>query len=243
MLIKIYRSLKMPKAILILMLILGLMISTALALDVTPKDYAIVYVFKNADGTVSNMIKYYMRDGNKFRTEYITTVEYSMTTNIEATADLGNDTSNNVSSTSQLSANPISNPEPHTIEILRNDKKLVWSLDPAFKDYREVPLRQESWDHILTNIFINDFHDFKKTGEAKLLNYTCDIYENVQKVKEDSWTNIAYVSQEQSVIMKTELWQNGKLVQTMEATEFNLEKPAISLFEIPAAYTKYDNNQ
>ncbi len=233
----------MPKAILILMLILGLIISSALAFNVSPQDYAIVYVFKNADGTVSNMIKYFMRDGNKFRTEYITTVEYSMTANTEASTDLSNDTSSNVSSTSQLNAKPISNPEPHTVEILRNDKKLVWSLDPSFKNYIEVPLRQESWDHILTNIFINDFHDLKKTGEATLLNYTCDTYENVQKVKEDSWTNIAYVSQELGVILKTELWQNGKLVQIMEATEFNLEKPAKSLFEIPATYTKYESNE
>ena len=157
----------MLKANLILIVIIGLMISSALALDVPPKDYAIVYVFKNADGTVSSMIKYYMRDGNKFRTEYITTVEYSITANTEASTDLSNDTSTNVSSTAQLDAKSISNPEPHTVEILRNDKKLVWSLDPSFKDYIEVPLRQESWEHILTNIFISDFHDLKKTGEAK----------------------------------------------------------------------------
>jgi hypothetical protein len=232
----------MLKATLILILIIGLMISSAIAFNVPPKDYAIVYVFKNADGTVSNMIKYFMRDGNKFRTEYITSVEYSITTNTEASTDLSNDTSSNVSSTSQLNANPISNPEPHTVEILRNDKKLVWSLDPSYKNYIEVPLRQESWEHILTNIFISDFHDLKKTGEATLLNYTCDTYENVQKVKEDSWTNIAYVSRDLGVILKTELWQNGKLVQTMEATEFNLEKPALSLFEIPVTYTKNDSN-
>lgn len=70
-----------------------------------------------------------MLDGNKFRTEYITTVEYSMTTNIEASTDLSNDTSSNISSTEQLNAKPISNPEPHTIEILRNDKNLfgLWT--------------------------------------------------------------------------------------------------------------------
>jgi hypothetical protein len=233
----------MLKANLILMLIIGLIISSALAFNVPPQDYAIVYVFKNADGTVSNMIKYYMRDGNKFRTEYITTVEYNITTNIVASTDLGNDTSSNVSSTAQLDAKPISNPEPHTVEILRNDKKLVWSLDPSFKDYIEVPLRQESWDHILTNNVISDFQDLKKTGETMLLNYTCDIYESVQKVKDDAWKNIAYVSHDLGVILKTELWQNGKLVQTMEATEFNMEKPALSLFEIPVTYTKNDSNE
>ncbi len=233
----------MSKTNLILMLIIGLLISSTLALIVSPQDYAIVYVFKNADGSIYNMIKYYMRDGNKFRTEYITAVEYSMTTNTEASTDLSNDSSIITSSTAQLNAKPISNPEPHTIEILRNDKKLVWSLDPSYKNYREVPLSQESWQHILTNIFISDLHNFKKTGEAKLLNYNCDIYESVQKVKEDTWTNIAYVSLDQGAILKTELWQNGKLVQTMEATEFNMEKPALSLFEIPVTYTKNNSNE
>ena len=233
----------MPKSVFILTLIFGLMISSALALYVSPQDYAIVYAFKNADGSISSMIKYYMRDGNKFRTEYITTIEYSMTANTEASADLSSDTSANVSSTAQLNAKPISNPEPHTVEILRNDKKLVWSLDPSFKNYIEVPLRPDSWEHILTNIFISDFHDLKKTGEAKQLNYTCDIYESVQKVKEDTWTSIAYVSRDQGAILKTELWQNGKLVQIMEAAEFNLEKPEKSLFEIPGTYTKYESNE
>ena len=233
----------MLKANLILILIVGLMISSAVAFNVPPKDYLIVYVFKNADGTVSSMIKYYMRDGNKFRTEYITTIEYSMTANTEVSTDLGNDTSSDVSSTSQLNAKTISNPEPHTVEILRNDKKLVWSLDPSFKDYIEVPLRRESWDHILTNIFISDFNDLKKNGEATLLNYSCDIYESVQKVKDDTWTNIAYVSHDLKIILKTELWQNGKLVQTMEASEFNMKKPALSLFEIPVTYTKNKSNE
>ena len=233
----------MPKASLILILMIGLIISSALSLNVLPQDYAIVYVFKNADGSVTNMIKYFMRDGNKFRTEYISTIEYDITANTESSTDLSNDSINNINSTAQLSANPISIPEPHTIEILRNDKKLVWSLDPSFKDYREVPLRQESWEHILTNIFISDFHDFKKTGETTLLNYSCDIYENIQKVKEDNWKNIAYVSHDLGVIMKTELWQNGKLIQIMAATEFNMDKPALSLFEIPVTYIKYESNE
>lgn len=233
----------MLKANLIFNLIIGLMISSALALDVPPNDYGVIYVYKNADGTISNMVKYFMRDGNKFRTEYISTIEYGITANTEASTDLSNDTISSVNSNAQLNAKSISNPEPHTVEILRNDKGLVWSLDPSYKSYREVPLRQESWEHILTNIFISDLQDFKKTGEADLLNYTCDIYESVQIVKEDTWTNIAYVYHDLGVIMKTELWQNGKLVQIMEATEFSLEKPEISLFEIPETYTKYESNE
>ena len=39
----------MLKSNLILMLIIGFMISSALAVGVPPQDYAIVYVFKNAE--------------------------------------------------------------------------------------------------------------------------------------------------------------------------------------------------
>jgi hypothetical protein len=62
-------------------------------------------------------------------------------------------------------------------------------------------------------------------------------------VNEDNWTNIAYVAQDLNVILKTELLQNGKLVQIMEATEFSMEKPAAALFEIPDGYIKNDNNR
>jgi hypothetical protein len=62
-------------------------------------------------------------------------------------------------------------------------------------------------------------------------------------VKDDEWTNIFYIAQDLNVILKSELWQNGKLVQTMEATEFHLEKPADSLFEVPDGYKKNESNQ
>ena len=133
--------------------------------------------------------------------------------------------------------------EPHTIEILRKDKGLVWSLDPSFKNYIEVPLRADSWEHATTSIFVIDFSGYKKTGEVKLLVYNCDIYESVQKEGNDSWTSILYAAQGLKVILKTEILQNGKLVQTMEATEFNTDKPDKSLFEIPDGYQKNDNGQ
>jgi hypothetical protein len=85
--------------------------------------------------------------------------------------------------------------------------------------------------------------DYKKTGEANLLGYNCDIYESVQKEEKDSWTSILYSAQSLKVILKTEILQNGKLVQTMEATEFSTNKPDKSLFEIPDGYQKNDNSQ
>jgi outer membrane lipoprotein-sorting protein len=233
----------MPKTRLFWLFIIGLVISSALTWAVPPQDYTISYTFKNPDGTVFRITKYYLRDGNKFRTDYISPTQYNISAGADASTDLSNDTSGNVSSDAQLQAEHLTNVEPQTIEILRKDKNLVWSLDPSFKNYIEVPLKQDAWEHSLTEIFISDFHDFKKTGDTTLLNYTCDIYENVQKVKEETWTNTAYVAQRLNVILKTELRQNGKLVQTMEATEFSTEKPASSLFEIPDGYQKNDSNQ
>lgn len=232
----------MPKTNLIWLLIIGLGIYSALAWAIPPQDYTISYTFKNPDGTVFRITKYYLRDGNKFRTDYISTNQYNISAGADVSTDLSNDTTGNVSSDAQLQAEHLTNIEPQTVDILRKDKNLVWSLDPSFKNYIEVPLKQDVWEHALTEIFINDFHDFKKTGDIKLLNYTCDIYESVQKVKEDTWTNVAYVAQGLTVVLKTELWQNGKLVQTMEATEFSIEKPASSLFVIPDGYQKNDSN-
>jgi hypothetical protein len=39
-----------------------------------------------------------------------------------------------------------------------------------------------------------------------------------------------------NVIVKSELIQNNKLMQIDEATELKLEKPAVTLFEVPAGY-------
>jgi hypothetical protein len=64
----------------------------------------------------------------------------------------------------------------------------------------------------------------------------------VQKVNEETWTNIFYVAKELNVILKSELLQNGKLVQTMEAAEFSTEPPSQSLFEVPEGYSKSENN-
>ena len=89
---------------------------------------------------------------------------------------------------------------------------------------------------------MNDPGEFKKTGEATFLNCACSIYENIQKVKEDTWMNIFYLEKNTNVILKTELHQNGKLVQMMEATEFNKEKPAEEIFKIPKGYKKSINN-
>lgn len=234
----------MLKTKLIWLLVAGLVISTAIAWTVPPQNYTISYTFKNPDGSVFRITKYYMRDGNKFRTDYISPIQYNISAGAEVTTDLSGDADSQkiAKEDVKLTTEQPNNIEPHTIEILRKDKNLVWSLDPSFKNYIEVPLRQDAWERAIDGIYNIDSPDLKKTGEIKMLDYTCDIYESTQKVKEDSWTNIAFVAQDINVILKTELWQNGKLVQTMEATEFNMEKPASSLFEIPEGYQKNDNN-
>ena len=176
-----------------------MLVSVSLAWAAPPQNYSISYVGKNPDGSYNNSRKYYLRDGNKFRSEY---------------AGLDGVT--------------------HTIEILRKDKGLVWSMDPVNKQYREVPLRQDAWDFAIGGPFATADMMVKKTGTVKILNYNCNIYEMLS----GEWLNIFAAEPGTNALLRTELKQNGKLVQLTEATEFKTEKPAAALFEVPAGYKK-----
>jgi hypothetical protein len=202
----------------VLLCITGLLLSSALW-AAPPQDYILGYIFKNPDGSVFRCMRYYLRDGNKFRVEYLATVQYHI---------------NNTELTAEYLTTDI---EPHTIEILRKDKGLVWTLDTSFKVYSQISMRPDVWEQDTTKLFINDFSGLKKTGETKLLNYSCDIYQTAR----DGWTNILTVAQGINVVLKSELSQNGKLLQIMEAIEFRAEKPAADLFEIPAGYENQVN--
>ena len=199
------------------LVLVGLFVFSALAWAAPPQDYKLGYIFKNPDGSAFRIIRYYLRDGNKFRAEYITLVQLQI-----------NNTESNVE------ALP-TDTEPQTVEILRKDKGLVWTLDPSFKVYFQGPLRKDAWDRLLGQIFIPDLQMFKKAGETQLLNYPCDIY---QTAEWEGWSHIITVARGFNVVLKDELLQNGKLAQTTEPLEFRMEKPAPGLFEIPQGYKK-----
>ncbi len=189
----------MLKMKLIWLVLIGLLLGSAITWAAPPQDYTLVYTFKNPDGTLFRTIKYYLRNGNKYRADYLS------------------------------GAGAV-----NTIKIMRKDKGLVWLLDPGFKTYTETALAQGPWERAINEYYITDFNEFKKTGETKLLGYSCDMYET----EGDGWSNIIVVAQDINVILKTESIENGKIVQIMEATEFRQEKPAAALFEIPAGYKR-----
>lgn len=216
----------------------GFLLFAALAGAAPPQDYMLGCIFKNPDGSVFRMSRYYLRDGDKFRTEYITTVQYDVSAGAEVSTDLSDDGNpeSHVRDSAELRTEYLTGDiEPHTVEILRKDKRLVWLLDTSFKVYSQVPLKADGWENTNAALFVNDFSKLKKTGETRLLNYPCDIYQTEER---GGWSNIVTVAQGMNVILRAELRQNGKLAQTMEATEFRLEKPAASLFEIPTGYKK-----
>jgi hypothetical protein len=180
----------------------GFLLFSALAWAAPLQDYSIAYTIKNPDGSVSDFIKYYLRDGNKFRVEYL-------------------------------------HPDgvAFTIEILRKDKRLVWSMDPTLKTYFEVPLRQDAWEKAVTGISGAEPPKLGKTGTTKFLNYACDIYE----VEAEGWTSIFYLEPSMNLILRSETKLKGETFQIREATAFSPEKPAAALFEIPNGYTKSKN--
>lgn len=120
----------------------------------------------------------------------------------------------------------------NTVEIYRKDKGLLWTLDPVFKNYTQVVLKQDAWDQAISGIFAAESQKIKKTGKTKYLNYSCDMYE----AERSGWTTISVVEPAMNIIFRSELKEKDKTVQIMEATEFRLGKPAASLFEIPDGY-------
>lgn len=186
----------------ILLVVAGFLLFSTLAGAVPLQDYSIGYTIKKPDGTVTDIIKYYLRDGNKFRVDYL-------------------------------------HPDgvTYTIEILRKDKGLVWSIDPSFKIYFEVPLRQDAWERAVTGISGAEPPKLGKTGTTKFLNYACDIYE----VEAKEWTNIFYLEPSMNLILRSETKQKGETFQIREATGFSPAKPAAEFFEVPAGYEKQEN--
>lgn len=180
----------------------GCLLFSVLAWAAPLQDYSISYTVKNPDGAVTDLLKYYLQDGNKFRVDYL-------------------------------------HPDGvvYTIEILRKDKGLVWSMDPNLKIYFEVPLRQEAWERAITGVSMAESPKINKTGTTKFLNYPCDIYEVVS----GEWTNIFFLEPSMNLILRSETKHKGKTFQIREATEFSPQKPAVSLFEIPAGYQKQLN--
>lgn len=180
----------------------GFLLISAMAWAAPLQDYSIDYTLKNPDGTVSDFIKYYLRDGNKFRIEYL-------------------------------------HPDgvAFNIEILRKDKGLVWSIDPSFKVYFEVPLRKDAWERAVTGISGAEPPKIGKTGTTKFLNYACDIFE----VEAEGWSNTFYLEPGMNLILRSETKLKGQTFQIREATAFSPAKPAAALFEIPAGYQKQQN--
>jgi len=192
----------MWKMKLIYLAIAGFLLLSTLVLAAPLQDYSIAYTVKKPDGIVTDLIKYYLRDGNKFRVDYL-------------------------------------HPDgvTYAIEILRKDKGLVWSLDPSFKIYFEVPLRQDAWERAVRGISGTEPPKLGKTGTAKFLNYTCDIYE----VEAEGWTSIFYLEPSMNLILRSETKHKGETFQIREATEFSPAKPAAALFEVPDGYQKQQN--
>jgi hypothetical protein len=124
-------------------------------------------------------------------------------------------------------------------EVYRKDKMLIWSLEPDFKQYIEVKLKPEDWLHVMNNVTMSpaDLAQAKKNGQAKLLGYNCDIYETEVNIGQ-IYQNTVYQAQDTQIILKAEMKKDGKQVQLMTATKFELVKPDAALFEVPAGFAK-----
>lgn len=113
--------------------------------------------------------------------------------------------------------------------IYRKDTGTSWSLDPDTKKYSEKKLDPGTWDTVIETLFAREFQAQEKTGEARVLDYPCDVY----RQENNRWVTLSYVAQGLNIVLRSEIIRDGKTVEVMEAVKFVQEKPADSLFEIP----------
>lgn len=120
------------------------------------------------------------------------------------------------------------------ISIYRKDKELTWGVEPDSKTYVQKKLDAGTWDRGLFSVFPEPGQTFIKTGEATHLGFACDVL--ASELKKISTVNA--VVRDMNVIMKSDMLLKGKVVQVIETTEFRLEKPPATLFELPAGYKR-----
>jgi hypothetical protein len=120
----------------------------------------------------------------------------------------------------------------NAVTIYRKDKGLAWFLDPASRKYTEKKLDGAAWEQAVATMFAAGSQKLGKTGEAQILGYPCDVFQT----ENNGWTVVSCVGHDTDVILKSEIKKDGQPVQVTEASKFLTEKPADSLFEIPAGY-------
>lgn len=120
--------------------------------------------------------------------------------------------------------------------IFQRDQGLIWTLYSFANQYQEESFDQSQWEALKGGFaFEWEWDKCQKTGETKILNYPCDIYQMQQNAK----TTTAYIAQEMNIVLKAEIEEDGKIVFKLEATDFQpQEKTAASFFELPDGYTK-----
>lgn len=125
-----------------------------------------------------------------------------------------------------------------TINILRIDKNVIWSLKPEDKTYTE----EQITDEILDNwTYRNVKNKSTKIEQEKILYQDCDLYnfnEKVQIYGMDVQRTVKYwFLKDTNIILKRDE-RVGSLHVINEATEIKFEEPTDDLFEIPNNYIK-----
>lgn len=122
----------------------------------------------------------------------------------------------------------------NAVTIYRKDKGLVYGIEPETRTYTQSKLKDGDWDRARFPVFPEPGHTLVRTGETTLLQTPCETFTSELR----TFTMAFVLAKGSGVILKSELVQKGKVMQTDEATAFSLAKPAPALFEIPAGYKR-----
>lgn len=119
--------------------------------------------------------------------------------------------------------------------IVREDKRVMWTIGFAENWYLEAP-----YNGGISSVAIGGEIESitkklaRKTGEEKYQGYLCEIYEMVQDdVRTQYW-----IYKGDLIPLKILKYDHNHLVLSMESSEFSMEKPPLSLFELPAGIKK-----
>ena len=127
-------------------------------------------------------------------------------------------------------------PMGNRIIILRQDKKVMWMLDPATKTYVELPMREKvDFAKLGEDARLKKMAVKKPMGREKVNGVLCDKFQLVYKDKRMG-TSTHWVSNDLQWPIKTE--SKGPNTMLMECKNIKVGAQPMSLFELPKGYKK-----
>lgn len=128
-------------------------------------------------------------------------------------------------------------PKQHMITIIRLDKKMLWALNPATKEYVEMRIPGSSMADPRSDAALAKQATKKSLGTEKVGGYTCQKTEYVLRGGKGQ-KMVRWFSSKLNWPIKMQISLPGGKVATQEVRNVKIGRQATSLFEVPKGYKK-----